>query len=152
VPEIRGTAHSHDDDLELYVRGHLEPQLTSAVEYHLRECQACRQRLSHCLGLLTLHPTGTTKVGGKYERSEPRFSTGDDAIFQELSPLSLDRQAVIIVDISKNGLGILAPKSAMPGTIVQIRVKNEVELGEVRHCSARGDKGYRIGLQLHSPS
>ncbi len=43
--------------------------------------------------------------------SEPladlRFGTGDDTIFQELNPLSLDRQKVKIADISKNGLGIL---------------------------------------------
>jgi hypothetical protein len=97
-----------------------------------------------------LHPTGKTKSEEKYERSEPRFITGDDATFQELSPLSLDHQKVKIVDVSKNGLGILAPKSVMVGTIVQVRIKSAVELGEARHCSAQGDKGYLIGLRLHN--
>jgi hypothetical protein len=151
MPPIQSTVHVHEDDLEIYVRGRLEPEHTSAVEYHLLECQACRKRLSQCIGLqLTIHPTGKTKSKEEYERSELRFSTGDDAIFQELNPLSLDRQKVKIADISKNGLGILGPKSVMVGTIVQVRIKSTVELGEVRHCSARGDQGYRIGLRLHS--
>jgi hypothetical protein len=149
--DTENTVHAHEDDLELYVRGRLQPGQISAVESHLLECQTCRETLSHCIGLqLILHPIGKAKSKDKYERSEPRFGTGDSAIVQELSPLSLDRQKVEIVDVSKNGLGILAPKSVMPGTIVQVRIKSEVELGEVRHSSAWRDKGYRIGLRLHS--
>jgi len=114
------TAHAYDNDLELYVRGRLEPERISAIESHLLVCHSCRERLSRCIGSqLILHPVGKTKPKEKYERSEPRFNTGDDAIFQELNPLSMDRQTVKIVDISKNGLGILAPKSVMVGTIVQ---------------------------------
>src|SRR6266478_2902826 len=149
--DIPGTVHIHDDDLEMYARGRLEPEHTSAIESHLLECHTCREKLSQCIGSqLKLHPTGKTKAEEKYERSEPRFVTGDDASFQELSPLSLDRQKVKIVDISKNGIGILAPKAVMPGTIVQVRIKSNVELGETRYCSAQGDKGYRIGLRLHN--
>jgi anti-sigma factor ChrR (cupin superfamily) len=144
-------AHAHDDDLELYARGRLERGHTSFVETHLKECQTCRERLSECIGLLRLsvHPTGTTKSKELDARSELRFSTGDEAIFQELSPLSLERQQVKIVEVSKNGLGIVAPKSVLPGTIVQVRIKSNVELGEVMHCSVSGDKGYRIGLRIH---
>jgi hypothetical protein len=143
--------HIHDDDLELYVRGRLEPAHTSGVEAHLLECQNCRDRLSQCIGLrLELQPPGKTKsTDDKYERSEPRFGTGDHAIIQELSPLSLDRQTVEIVDVSRNGFGILAPKPLFPGTLVQVRIKSTVELGEVRHCSLWKEKGYRIGLRLH---
>ena len=73
-------------------------------------------------------------------------------MLQELSPLSLDRQKVQIVDISKKGLGILASKAVLPGTIVQVRINTAVELGEVRHCSARDDDGYRIGLRFMAVS
>jgi hypothetical protein len=145
-------AHSQEDDLELYVHGRLEPTLAPGVEAHLLECQTCRDRLSECIGLRrTADAKGNTKsTDVKYERSEPRFSAGDRASFQELSPLSLDRQTVEIVDISKNGVGILAPRAALPGTIVQIRIKNTVELGEVRHCSPAGERGYRMGLRFHT--
>ena len=148
--DIQSSVHSDCDDLELYVRGRLEPRHNSAVEVHLAECQTCQERLSQCIGLeLVMHPTGKTKVKGTSKRSEPRFSSGDDAIVQELNPLSFDRQRVRIVDISKNGLGILAPQAVLPGAIVQIRIKKMVELGEVRHCSESGNKEYRIGLRLH---
>src|ERR1700733_4458239 len=102
---VTSAVHAHDDELELYARGRLERANTSTLESHLLECQTCRERLSHCIGLqLKLQPTGIAKPGDQHERSEPRFITGDDAMFQELSPLSLDRQKVKIVDVSKNGL------------------------------------------------
>jgi hypothetical protein len=152
MPLARSAVHAHEDDLELYVVGKLEPAHTSSVESHLLECETCLKRLSQCIGLrLGLYATGKIKpANNRYERSEPRFSAGDCASFQELSPLSLDRQKVEIVDISKNGIGIFAPKAVLPGTIVQIRIKNTVELGEVRHCSPVGYGGFRIGLRLHS--
>lgn len=150
VPDVRRVVHIHEDDLEMYARGRLEPGHTPSVESHLLKCKTCQERLSQCIGSqLILHAVGKAKSKLKYERSELRFSAGDDAVLQELSPLSLDRQTVEIVDISKNGLGILAPKSVLPGTIVQVRIKGAVELGEVRHCSARVDSGHRIGLRLH---
>ena len=149
MPDVRSTAHIPEDVLEMYARGRLERERISAIEPHLLECQTCQERFSQIIGLqFSLHRIGKTKSKEKYERSEPRFSTGDNAVLQELSPLSFDRQTVEIVDVSKNGLGILAPKSLLPGTIVQIRIKSAVELGEVRHCTERVDSGYRIGLRL----
>ena len=118
---VRRPVHSYEDDLELYVRGRLEPERTSAVESHLLECQTCRERLSQCIGLKRiLQATATTK-SNEHERSEASFITGDDVTVQELHPLSLDRWRVRIVNASKHGLGILAPKSVSPGTILQIR-------------------------------
>lgn len=151
MPRVQNSVHVQEDDIELYVRGLLEPGHTSTLESHLLECQDCRERVSRCIGLqLILHPVGRKKSQEKHQRSEPRFRAGDDAFIQELSPLSLDRQKVRIVDVSKNGLGILAPKAVLPGTIVQVRIKNTVELGEVRHCKESRDNEYRIGLRLHS--
>jgi hypothetical protein len=95
-----------------------------------------------------LHFVGMAKADQKRERSEPRFSSGSEAVAQNLSPLSLDRQKVRIVDVSKNGLGILASTAALPGTIMQVRLSAAVELGEVRYCSACGDSQYRIGLRF----
>jgi hypothetical protein len=148
MPNSPSAVHAHEDDLELYARGRLEPGRTLTVESHLTECHNCRERLTQCIGVqLNVHATGKAKSSEKYVRSEPRFRAGDEAIFQELSPLCLDRQKVTIVDISKQGLGILAPKSALPGTIARLRIGNTVELGEVRHCSPWGADGYRIGLR-----
>ena len=147
--DIRSAAHIHEDDLELYVRGRLKAECTLSLEQHLPECDTCRERLSVCLGhqvaLHFLHQ----KSESAQKRSEPRFGAKGEAILQELHPLSLDRQKVMIVNISKNGLGILSPKAILPGTLVQLRIKDRVELGDVRYCSAPGNDGFRLGLRLH---
>ena len=42
--------HIHDDDLELYSAGHLEPERVTALESHLSGCQDCQERLQQCIG------------------------------------------------------------------------------------------------------
>jgi hypothetical protein len=44
------TAHIHDDDLELYSAGHLEPERIPPLKAHLSICQDCEERLYHCVG------------------------------------------------------------------------------------------------------
>ena len=147
---LQETEHAHEDDLQLYVRGTLEPPYIPAVDAHLLSCPTCRERLFSCIGLdLMLSSIGKAKSCGMFKRLEPRFKTGDAAIYQEFNPFSTDRQAVKIVDVSKNGLGIIAPHSTFPGTIAQIKVQNRAECGEVRHSSATAHNSYRIGLRLH---
>lgn len=147
--DIRSAIHIHEDDLELYLRGRLEPERTSSLEQHLLECDTCQECLSVCLG----HQIVLHRLQGKSEqaqtRSEPRFSAEGEVILQEIHPLSLDRQKVMIVNISKNGLGILSPRAILPGTVVQLRIENHVALANVRFCSALSDDGFRLGLRLH---
>jgi hypothetical protein len=45
------TVHIHEDDLELYNGGRLEPERILAVERHLSDCQTCRERLIQCVGV-----------------------------------------------------------------------------------------------------
>jgi hypothetical protein len=147
--DVRNLVHASYDDLVRYVQGRLEPKRLSAIDPHLLECEICRERLSRNIGSqMTLHLVAKAKADLKRERSEPRFSMGSEAIVQNLSPLSLDRRKVKIVDISKNGLGILASNAALPGTIMQVRINTAVELAEVRHCSEFDGNGYRIGLRF----
>jgi hypothetical protein len=149
MSDIRPAVHASYDDLVLYIQGRLALERLSVIDPHLLDCDICRERLSKTIeSQLMLHFVGKAKADQKRERSDPRFSTGSDAIVQNLSPLSLDRQKVTIVDISKNGLGIVASKAALPGTIMQVRINTAVELGEVRYCSARDGDRYRIGLRF----
>jgi len=149
MSDIRHAVHASYDDLVRYIQGRLGEEHLSAIDPHLLNCDACRERLSLTLrSQLMLHVVGKAKADQKRERSEPRFSMGSEAIVQELSPLSLNRQKVKIVDISKNGLGILAPRAALPGTIIQVRINTAVELVEVRYCSPGESNGYRIGLRF----
>src|SRR5665213_1694814 len=141
--------HIQEDDLQLYTQGRLELERISIAESHLSECESCRQLLSECLGhRLALHPGKGPKPGDAQKRTEPRFTTEGDATVQELHPISFDRQVVKIVNVSKNGLGVVGSKAILPGTIVQLRINNTVELGNVRYCSALEGGGFRIGLRL----
>jgi hypothetical protein len=45
------TVHIHEDDLELYSGGRLEPERILVVEWHLSICHTCRERLSQCIGV-----------------------------------------------------------------------------------------------------
>ena len=137
----KDAAHVHEDDLELYLRGRLEPGRITPVESHLAECQICQELLADCLGLrLDFPPTPRTAT-------ESRFSVEGEGILQELHPLSLARQKVKIVNVSRNELAILSPKAIYPGTIVQLRIKDTVQLANVRYCLFSVD-GFRIGLWL----
>jgi hypothetical protein len=149
VSDILNPVHASYDDLVRYIQGRLAEERLSVIDPHLLGCDICREKLSKTIGSqLMLHFVGKAKADQKRERSEPRFGTGSEAIVQSLSPLSLDRQKVKIVDISKNGLGIVAPHPAPPGTIMQVRINNAIELGEVRYCSGSNGIGYRIGLRF----
>lgn len=149
MSDIRNPVHASYDDLVRYIQGRLGPERISAIDPHLLDCNICRERLSLSIASqLMLHLVGKAKADGRHERSQPRFNTGSEAMVQNLRPLSLDRQKVEILDISKNGLGILASTPASPGTIVQVKINTAVELAEVRHCSGDPENGYRIGLRF----
>ena len=150
MPDVRSAVHVPEEDLELYVRGRLESERTSQVEQHLLECNICQGSLAVCLGQpVDVHLVQGTKPESAQKRSEPRFNAEGEATVQGLHPLSMERHKVTIVNVSKNGFGILSPKAILPGTIVQIRIKDTVELGNVRYCSAPGDDGFKIGIRMH---
>jgi hypothetical protein len=147
--DTQSAVHLHEDDLELYLCGQLESCRLSSTEQHLLQCKICRSQLSDCLGQrLALQIVIGSQTATTQKRSEPRFDTNGEGTVQELHPLSLERRKVKIVNVSKNGLGLISPKAILQGTIVQLRIKDAVELGNVRYCSASVE-GFRIGLRLH---
>ena len=148
--DTAAAVHISEDDLVLYLRGRVESERVSSIEQHLLECKTCRLQLSNCFGQrLALQRASGPKVDQTQKRTEPRFDTEGDGTLQELLPLSLDRHKVSIVNVSKNGLGLVSSKAILPGTIVQLRIKDIVELGNVRYCSAVDNDGFRIGVRLH---
>lgn len=147
--DTQSAVHLHEDDLELYLRGQLESERLSSAERHLLECKICQLQLSNSLGQrVAVQMVSRPKADLTQKRSEPRFDTKGEGTLQELHPLSLERRRVKIVNVSKNGLGLISPRAILPGTIVQLRIKDIVELANVRYCSA-SDEGFRIGLRLH---
>jgi predicted anti-sigma-YlaC factor YlaD len=142
--------HIHEDDLELYIRGQVESERLSLIELHLSECKMCQAQLSDCAGQqLKLLSIQGAYAGATQRRSEERFRTEGEAILQEIHPLAFERHKVKVVDVSRNGLGIISPKLLFPGTIVRLRIKNIVELGNVRYCAPLDNERFRIGLRLN---
>jgi hypothetical protein len=106
MSDVQTAVPISDEQIELYALGELEPEDTSIVESHLSECQPCRERFSQTMvSQLSLHQISKAKSKEKYKRSEPRFSAGYHAVLQELSPLSLDRQTLEIVDCFEEWYG-----------------------------------------------
>src|SRR5580704_10311956 len=108
--DINTPIHIHEDDLELYLNGHVESERLSFVELHLLACEKCQAHLFECAGReLKLQSIKGAHSGPTQKRSEERFRTNGDATVQELHPLSLERYTIKVVDVSKNGLGIISP-------------------------------------------
>src|SRR5579871_3042687 len=129
--------HVHDEDLELYLLGRLPGKQVSAVESHLTDCSSCTSRLSDVAGIaFQLIRLGNRQLGsyeGTEKRREHRIPTDDEGQLQAFSPFSPAKIRVQIVDVSRNGLKVHTPLSMGRGTIVQVRLKEAIILGEVRY-------------------
>src|ERR1700730_12205353 len=87
--DLKAAVHLHEDDLELYLCGRLEPERMVPVERHLLECNICRIHLSSCLGQnLALQLLSRSETHITQKRTEPRFGTEGEGTLQELHPLS----------------------------------------------------------------
>jgi PilZ domain len=81
------------------------------------------------------------------KRSEPRVPTDDPASMHILSPLIDERFAIRVLDASKNGLKLSASIHLQPGMLVQVRIRNSIAIGEVRHCTKVGEE-FHAGIRL----
>src|ERR1700722_2886740 len=84
---------------------------------------------------------------GVERRREPRISTDDSASMHVLNPLLEGRQAVRVLDASRNGLKLSSLMDLQRGTLIQVYIGNIVAMGEVRYCSKCGG-AFHLGIQL----
>jgi hypothetical protein len=112
--DTQSAVHLHEDDLQLYLSGRLESGRVTYAERHLLACRICRSQLSDCVGQrLALQIIAGPQTAATQKRSEPRFDTSGEGTLRELHPLSLERRMVKIVNVSKNGLGLVGPKAIL---------------------------------------
>jgi len=145
-------AHVNEDDLQLFVLGRLGIDQESAIEAHVMGCPDCKDKLTATTRFVAQLAQLSDKQRARDDREmrrEPRFHTHDRGVLQALAPLSMDRSAVRILDISKNGLGLLLPISLDPGTVVQVRFGQIIALGEVRYCRPFEDQ-FQAGIRLQN--
>jgi hypothetical protein len=143
--------HVSDEDLELYFLARLPSDQLSAVESHLTDCSSCTSRLSDVLGLFRKTLTSNKRHLGNYEgtekRREHRIPSDESSQMQTFSPFSPAKIRVQIIDVSQNGLKVHTPQFVGRGTIVQVRVKEALVLGEVRYCVPAGGE-FEAGIQI----
>jgi anti-sigma factor RsiW len=140
--------HPNVHDLHRYVLGHLAPTGVDVLEGHVFQCPACKDRLASIIVLVTQLDRAAAARGGADRRKEPRFRTSDTGFLRSFAPLMPDRWPVQIVDVSKNGLGLVIAASLAEGTWVQVQVGTAFALGEVRHCIPIDEQQFRTGIRL----
>jgi anti-sigma factor RsiW len=140
--------HPNVNDLHGYVLGQLGPTEVEALEGHVFQCPACKDRLASIIVLVTELDRVAAARGGADRRKEPRFRTSDTGFLRSFAPLLPDRWPVEIVDVSKNGLGFTIATSLAKGSWVQVQAGNAFALGEVRHSTPIDEQRFRTGIRL----
>ena len=82
-------------------------------------------------------------------RREERILANEAAQCRVLNPLLEEALAVQMLDWSADGLSLRTALALSAGTLVQVRFKDSVVLGEVRYCVRSGD-AFKIGVRIES--
>jgi len=143
------TMHLHPEDLHLYVLGRLLPDKARTVESHVSGCDFCNDGLTDAA--VFVRDLSRLTVGhedSRERRQEHRIPTDDPASIRMISPFSIAIIEVRILDASKNGLKVRTPERLSRGTIIQVHMKCDIILGEVRHCTKRGEN-FEAGIAIY---
>jgi anti-sigma factor RsiW len=142
--------HLHDDDLDLYVAGRLAEPESSAIHTHVTGCEVCARRLAKAVEFmlrLAAQNRQEPRVALSDRRQEPRMPTDDPGSMRVLHPLVGDWASVQILDASRGGTRVRTGAYVAAGTLVQLRIKDSVALGEIRYCVPAGD-AFHAGIQI----
>jgi hypothetical protein len=150
---MSASAHINNEEIAVYVAQKSEPERFLHIQAHIRGCSECKDRLvARVLAHMTeLNNAGPGIFSSNERRSERRLERGEDGHLQSLCPLSFDRLSVQIVDVSKNGYGILMDSPLSEGAIVQLSIGKTNILGEIRTCRTTPDNRYRVGIRVKKP-
>ena len=85
--------------------------------------------------------------GSDERRVGRRIDVNEPASFQMLSPLQAERFEAHVLDVSHQGIKIRTQILLERGVILQIRLREMLITGEVRHC-ARAADGFHVGLYI----
>jgi predicted anti-sigma-YlaC factor YlaD len=138
--------HVHDDKLQLYILGRLNPSDLQDLEQHLSHCPECRGKFSTAARFLV--KIFDLQRDDSRRRSEPRFRATDAGFLRSFSPLLPDRWPVQIIDVSKSGLGLVVPTRLSAGSLVQVQIGEAFALGEVRFSEQIGEGQFHTGIRV----
>jgi hypothetical protein len=140
--------HSDDDELQRYVLGRLSAAEIGVLEGHVFDCAECKNRLGATAQLVAKILSLQRVDPRANKRAEPRFRISDAVFLRCFSPLLPDRWAVQIIDVSKNGLGLLVPTHLSPGSLVQVKSGATFALGEVRYSRQISEHQFQTGIRI----
>ena len=140
--------HPHDDEVQLYILGRLPAAEVDLFERHLLNCPECTERLAASARFVAQIIDLKKDSGQSDRRMGPRFRTADTGSLRCFSPLLSERWPIQIVNVSRDGLGLLAPTGLSNGALVQVHVGDVFALGEVRYSKHVGENQYRTGVRL----
>jgi hypothetical protein len=141
-------AHVHDDELRLYILGRLGASEVETLEQHVFHCPECKNRLNATARFVANLVHLQRDYRSSDRRSEPRFHSSDTGFLRSFAPLSEHRWPVQVVDVSRNGLGLLVPVRLSRGVLVQIQIGMTFALGEVMYSTEIGEQQFRTGIRL----
>jgi anti-sigma factor RsiW len=140
--------HASEEELQLYVLGHLAETEFEIVERHVFHCPSCKLRVASIAKVIAELNEAPAPGEGLDNRREPRFGASEMGFLRSFVPLLADRWQVRIVNTSKNGLGLIAPVPLATESWVQVQVGGSFALGQVRHCTQVGERQFHAGIRL----
>ena len=140
---LKSNMHISQEQLNLLVKDKLPLGELLEIQEHLLECEACAIRLAdfHFLA------TGQLPDRRRHARSECDIA----AHIYVLSPAEMGAEGRV-VQTSEGGLKVHLPKALGLGSLVQIRTRHAIYMGEVRHCQntiAGFEAGVRVIITTH---
>jgi hypothetical protein len=148
---VPNSEHVYEQDCELYLAGFLPIGKHSVLEARLDEGKPRVFALSkeaEFLRELAGLSAKQTFYDGKEQRRDHRFAVNDPALLQILNPFADEYSDVAIVDVSKHGLRLHVPAEVMPGSLVKVRIKDDIAFGRARYC-VPATEGFFVGVHLH---
>jgi hypothetical protein len=113
-----------------------------AVQGEVRYCSPYQR--SYCAGIY-FEPSGTRRF-----RALPRFAVEEDAVLAVMSCPTRNQLEAHVTDASRSGLGLIVRRPLQAHDWVRVETRSCVVFGDVVHCQAHLDGGYRAGLTIES--
>ena len=144
------TLHIQDTELDSYLHNRAGSTGISRIQSHVRQCVTCEEKLVSLMIAQLAELSDKQRGRSSDSRLDRRVQIGEFGSLQTLFPLSFQRSEVEVINISRNGFGLLTPTFLQPGTIVQVTTATTVKLGEVRYCRSVDGGRFHTGVQVRT--
>lgn len=134
--------------LRRYLVGDLRRDDFFEVDNHLDSCGDCLAELIGMAALVLGRNDSSQPNGDSERRQDRRIITQDFGFARVLTQGWGFRMIVRVQDVSKNGIRFLAPAPLPMNHAIQVRVRDSVILGQLRHCTPADDGLTSCGVKI----